>query len=195
MSGEERATKRSRAEAIATLQACVAEIDVGKGAIPENLRSRDLLFGARDDKIRAVIAIQATSDDVTPPDLQSYFCGSIGVCMSKPMEMMIELSKGRIPDNVVVIGNGRVPRLLWFALTLDSKVAVVDIAMWDALPGMKFFQYGCVVRSLQSRLVETKNALQNLSHAVETVKESLSDASFKAIQDHLKSLFDACEVV
>lgn len=192
MSGEGR-TKRSRETSIA-LQACVAQIDVGRDVIPENLKSRELVFGAPTNKLRAIVEIQATSDDVTPPDLQSCLCGSIGVCMSQPMQIMIELSKGRVPDDVVVIANGRVPRLLWFALNAESKVAVVDIAMWDALPGMKFFQYGCVVRSLQSRLVETKDALQNLSYAVETVKESLSDASFKAIQDHLKSLFEACEL-
>lgn len=195
MSGGEGRTKRSREEAIATLQACVAEIEVGKEVIPENLRSRDLLFGVRNDKLRAVIAIQATSDEITSPDVQSYFCGSIGVCMSQPMHMMVEMSKGRVPDNVVVMANDRFPRLLWFASNVDSKVAVIDIAMWDALPGMKFFQYGCVARSLRTRLVETKDALQNLSYAVETVKECLTDASFKTIQDHLKSLFDACEFV
>ena len=164
--------------------------------VPCNLASKTLLFGRRDDKEMFVVrCIGSRDEELAPFQIQAFFCQSIGVCPARSTALFCELCKGCLPDDVVVVRNDPYVSVVWFALNIQNKVAIIDITDWHVMPGMKVHQFACISRALDTRLNEIKRALHALRDSVELLSTKMDDGSFTAIQGDLKDLYDVVSVV
>jgi hypothetical protein len=191
----ESSSTKTEHDATMLLQVCVATIGVDKEIVPANFKAKPLRFGHCGGKINAVVDIEVVLQSLTPPEMQACFCSSIGVSENYPMCLFSDLCKGKLPDDVIVVKTNEAVHVLWFVLTPDESLAVIDIAKWDVFPCVKISDFSCVVNSLESRVARQTQALLNLSEAIDDARFCLTDGRSKTIQDKLKCVYDECNML
>ena len=106
----------------------------------------------------------------TPSELATFICDGIATRLKNGQVQHIlevikrfgtKLAKTYLTRQPLQTTNEAV-HVLWFVLTPDDNLAVIDIAKWDVVPCVKISEFSRVVNSLESRAARQTQALLNL---------------------------------
>tara|TARA_B100001769_G_C22028617_1_gene552718 strand:+ start:521 stop:1066 length:546 start_codon:yes stop_codon:yes gene_type:complete len=122
---------------------------------------------------------------------QSIICESLGI--DDLLTKLPSLCTGNCPSDISshIDENGN-KYILWFALTVDNHVVIIDLTKWIAFPNFYFDQFPCLwtKNCKENKKKRVAASVANISERIDKNAKRMSSDDYKVISDELKNLYE-----
>lgn len=174
-------------EVIETIQGVVRPTDVAKDALPEHVRTKEMLFGENTHGINVVIDIK-TENDMAPMMMQMKLCACLGISPDTYQTLFADMAKGKLSVDAIVVPKEQSDRVLWFPICVESKVGCIDITEWQVFPMIRVCDFPCCNSESFERAKKKTRLLHELNNMVDNL--SLTSSQLVDISKLMKELHD-----